>query len=160
MTDTPGSEGDKLVIALGADHAGGDHKELFKERLLSKGCTVLDTGVGPEVTRSNYPDSALEVVRLVQGGQARFGILVCGTGAGMAMVANRFRGVRAASCPTEFVAVMARAHNNANILTLGQRTTGPRLALSILEAFLSTEFEGGRHQERLDIFSDQFGSVL
>jgi ribose 5-phosphate isomerase B len=78
----------------------------------------------------------------------------------MALVANRFKGIRAANCSTEILAVLARGHNNANILTLGQRTIGPRLALSILDAFLATDFEGGRHQERLDLFDRLYGSEI
>jgi ribose 5-phosphate isomerase B len=160
MTDALGPVGSQLVIALGGDHAGRDHKELFKRHLEAQGHTVLDMGVAPEVEKANYPEVALKVVRLVRGGQARFGVLICGTGVGMAMVANRFQGIRAANCASEFVAVMARAHNNANILTLGQRTIGPRLALAILDAFLATDFEAGRHRERVDLFDELYGSVL
>lgn len=145
-------------MAVGCDHAGRDHKELFMQHIEAMGYKVLDMGVAPDVERANYPEVAIKVARLIQAGEAKFGILICGTGVGMAMVANRFRGVRAANCPTELVAVMARGHNDANILTLGQRTIGPRLALSILDAFLSTNFEGGRHQERINLFEGIYGT--
>ncbi|MDR3135379.1 MAG: ribose 5-phosphate isomerase B [Deltaproteobacteria bacterium] len=158
MSDSEVSLGSDIVVAIGCDHAGRGHKELFKHHIVAKGLKVLDLGVASGVERSNYPDVAIKVAKLVEAGQARFGVLVCGTGVGMAMVANRFKGVRAANCSSEHMAVMARGHNNANILTLGQRTIGPSLALSILEAFLATDFEGGRHQERIDIFDKVYGS--
>ncbi|MDR1309293.1 MAG: ribose 5-phosphate isomerase B [Deltaproteobacteria bacterium] len=141
-----------LVVAVGCDHAGRDHKEAVRAHLEAKGHRVLDLGVSPDVDRADYPEVAIRVSRLIQSGQARFGVLVCGTGVGMCMAANRHPGVRAANCNSEFLAVMARAHNDANVLTLGQRAMGPGLALSVLDAFLSARFEGGRHQERIDLF--------
>ncbi|MDR2302154.1 MAG: ribose 5-phosphate isomerase B [Deltaproteobacteria bacterium] len=145
-------------MAIGSDHAGRDHKELFKKHLEGMKVKFVDVGVAPDVEKANYPEVAIKVAKLIQAGEVRFGVLICGTGVGMAMVANRFMGVRAANCPTELVAVMARGHNDANVLTLGQRTIGPNLALAILETFLTTGFEAGRHQERINLFEDIYGT--
>ncbi|MDR1308866.1 MAG: ribose 5-phosphate isomerase B [Deltaproteobacteria bacterium] len=140
-----------MVVAVGCDHAGRELKEAVKGRLSAKGAEVLDFGVSPGVDKADYPLVAGKVAEAIQSGQARLGVLVCGTGVGMCMAANRYRGVRAACCGSEFLAAMARAHNDANVLTLGQRAMGPGLALSVLDAFLSASFEGGRHQRRVDL---------
>ncbi|MBW2322607.1 MAG: ribose 5-phosphate isomerase B [Deltaproteobacteria bacterium] len=108
---------------------------------------------GPEEAKScDYPDYGLKVARAVAEGSYEQGILICGTGLGMSMVANRIKGVRAALCQNEFQGRMARAHNNANVLVLGERVLGSDLALSILDAYLETNFEGERHQRRIDLF--------
>ncbi|MDR2442486.1 MAG: ribose 5-phosphate isomerase B [Deltaproteobacteria bacterium] len=158
MPDSLDPEKGDVIVAIGCDHAGREHKELFLKHLAGMKVKVLDVGVAPDVEKANYPDVAIKVAKLIQDGQARFGVLICGTGVGMAMVANRFMGVRAANCPTELVAVMARGHNDANILTIGQRTIGPSLALAILKTFLTTGFEAGRHQERINLFEDIYGT--
>jgi ribose 5-phosphate isomerase B len=98
----------------------------------------------------DYPDYAAKVAVAVQAGQAERGVLVCGTGIGMSITANKFEGIRAALCTTEFEARMARAHNDANVLCLGQRVVGSGLGRAIAAAFLQTAFEGGRHQQRVD----------
>jgi ribose 5-phosphate isomerase B len=136
---------------LGSDHAGREYKALLREHLAAKGEPYEDFGVADDVEKADYPVIAKAVGQAVQAGRCQKGILICGTGVGMAAAANRFPGVRAANCATEYVAVLARAHNDANILTLGQRVLGPGLALAIVDAFLATGFLGGRHQVRVDM---------
>ena len=140
----------KLVIA--SDHAGRKLKKAVLAYLEEKGLTVKDLGVPDDVERADYPDHAAQVAEALAAGTYDLGNLVCGTGTGMAMAANRVRGARAANCANEFMARMARAHNNANILALGERCLGEGLALAIVDAFLETAFEGGRHQDRLNKF--------
>jgi ribose 5-phosphate isomerase B len=137
----------KVIIA--SDHAGLELRRELVKALEESRIEVDD--VGPTSTESvDYPDYARRVSLAVAQGRADRGVLVCGTGMGMAIMANKHRGIRAALCTDEFVARMARSHNDANVLCLGQRVVGPGLARSILEAFLATPFEGGRHQKRLD----------
>lgn len=134
---------------MGSDHAGFDLKEQLERALQERGYDVSDRGTHDEAS-TDYPDYAHPVARAVVEGQADLGILVCGTGIGMAMAANRHRGVRAAVCSEPFSARMARAHNDANVLCIGARVVGAGLALEMLEAFLTTDFEGGRHDRRVD----------
>jgi ribose 5-phosphate isomerase B len=137
----------KVIIA--SDHAGLELRGELVKALQELRVEVDD--VGPTSAESvDYPDYARLVSRAVAEGRATRGVLVCGTGMGMAITANKHQGIRAALCTDEFVARMARAHNDANVLCLGQRVVGVGLARSILEAFLATPFEGGRHQRRLD----------
>ncbi|OJH39829.1 ribose 5-phosphate isomerase B [Cystobacter ferrugineus] len=137
----------KVIIA--SDHAGLELRRELVKALQELRVEVDD--VGPTSAESvDYPDYARLVSRAVAEGSAARGVLVCGTGMGMAIMANKHPGIRAALCTDEFVARMARAHNDANVLCLGQRVVGAGLARSILEAFLATPFEGGRHQRRLD----------
>lgn len=141
----------KLVIA--SDHAGVELKTELMALLSARGLEVSDFGAYDNAS-VDYPDFATRVAEAVGSGGARFGVLVCGTGIGMSIVANKYRGIRAAVCRTEFEARMARAHNDANVLCLGQRVTGPGLARVILEAFVDTPFEGGRHELRLKKIRD------
>ena len=136
----------KLVMA--ADHAGLELKKALVDVAKAKGAGVQDLGThtGDSV---DYPDFALKVARAVAKGEAPLGVLVCGTGIGMSIAANKVKGVRAALCTTEFEAKMARAHNDANVLCVGQRVVGVGVAGAILEAFLATAFEGGRHAARV-----------
>jgi ribose 5-phosphate isomerase B len=137
----------KLIIA--SDHAGLELRRELVSLLKERGLEFDD--VGPTSHESvDYPDFAKQVARAVSEGRYPFGILVCGTGIGMSIVANKYRGVRAALCNTEFEARMARAHNDANVLCVGQRVIGVGVARGVLETFLDTPFEGGRHQKRLD----------
>jgi ribose 5-phosphate isomerase B len=141
----------KVVIA--ADHAGLSLKAELVAALGEK--KVEFTDLGPMTAESvDYPDFALKVARAVSRGEATLGVLVCGTGIGMSMAANKIRGVRAAVCTTEFEARATRSHNDANVLCLGQRVVGAGLARSILDVFLSTAFEGGRHGQRVKKISD------
>lgn len=137
------------MIAIGADHAGFEYKEQLKELLRSLGYEFKDFGTGSTAS-TDYPDYAHDVAREVGTGKAEFGILVCGTGIGMAIVANKHAGVRAANVESIEAATMARSHNNANILAIGARLTPWEKAKEIISAFLKTPFEGGRHQRRVD----------
>jgi ribose 5-phosphate isomerase B len=138
---------DRVVAA--SDHAGLTLRAEAVKAARARGFEVED--LGPHAAESvDYPDFAAAVARAVAGGQARLGILVCGTGIGMSIAANKVPGVRAALCRTEYEARMARAHNDANVLCLGERVTGGGLGAAIVEAFLATPFEGGRHARRVE----------
>ena len=138
-----------MVIALGADHAGWELKDALKAWLIESGYQILDFGThSPESV--DYPDYALPVAESVAWGKAERGVLVCGTGIGMAMTANKVPGVRAALCSDPFTARMSREHNDANVLTLGGRLMDNELGLEILRMWLSTPFAGGRHEQRVE----------
>ena len=140
-------------VILGSDHAGLKLRAEVAEAVRKAGFEVDDQG--PVSADSvDYPDYAAKVARAVAEGRARYGVLVCGTGIGMSIAANKVRGVRAALCTTEFEARLARQHNDANILCLGERVVGAGLGGAIVKAFLESEFEGGRHQRRLDKIDD------
>ena len=137
------------VVAIGADHAGFLLKERVKAWLTGRGVRVLD--VGTHGTDSvDYPDFAAAVGRAVASGEARWGVLVCGTGIGMAIAANKVAGVRAAQCSDVESAAISRQHNDTNVVTLGARTTSPELAFTIVESWLGAAFEGGRHARRVE----------
>jgi ribose 5-phosphate isomerase B len=138
-----------MKIAIGADHAGVDLKQRVRRRLESEGHDVTDLGTegGDPV---DYPDFAHAVARAVRAGRAERGVLVCGTGIGMCMAANKVDGIRAAKCNDPFEARMARAHNDANVLCLGGRVLDPVTADEVVAAFFATDFEGGRHARRVD----------
>jgi ribose 5-phosphate isomerase B len=135
-------------IAVGADHAGLALKEHLKARLAAAGHGVDDLGTHSEES-TDYPDWAAKVAAAVAAGEADRGLLVCGTGVGMAIAANRRRGVRAVPANDLFTARLAREHNDANVLALGARIVAPALAEAILDLFLATPFAGGRHERRL-----------
>lgn len=137
-----------MRIAIGSDHRGFGLKEKLRPLLVRLGHTVRDFGTGgPE--RADYPDLALPVARAVARGRARRGVLICSTGIGMSIAANRVPGVRAALCHTPALAAMSRKHNNANVLCLGADVVTVRQASRIVAVWLKTEFEGGRHARRL-----------
>ncbi|MFW5924646.1 MAG: ribose 5-phosphate isomerase B [Myxococcota bacterium] len=136
-------------IAIGSDHAGFKLKEELEAALIAKGHDVSDLGTHDEES-TDYPDYAHPVARAVAGGDVELAVLVCGTGVGMSMAANRHPGVRAAVVSEPFSARMARAHNDANVLCIGARVVGSGLALEVVEAFLETPFEGGRHARRVE----------
>jgi ribose 5-phosphate isomerase B len=138
-----------MRIALGADHRGFRLKETIKVCLESTGVTVVDFGTDSEAA-ADYPDFGRPVAEAVASGKADFGVTVCWTGNGMNMVANKVPGVRAALALNPEMAHLARAHNNANVLTLAAKYTSPDEASSIVGEFLKTPFEGGRHQQRID----------
>jgi len=140
------------MILLGSDHGGLELKNEIKGLLLEKGipCEDLGTSNGDSV---DYPDFGERVARRVSNGSAEKGVLVCGTGIGMSIVANKFPGVRAALATDVFMATMAKEHNNANILVLGGRVLETATAREMVSAWLETEFAGGRHQGRLDKIS-------
>jgi ribose 5-phosphate isomerase B len=136
------------TIALGCDHAGLLLKREIVEHLKARGQAFDDLGTHTHES-VDYPDYAAPVAKGVAEGKYRFGILVCGTGIGMSIAANKFAGIRAATCTGEFEARVGRAHNDANILCLGGRVTGPGVAVSCVDIFLATEFDGGRHARRV-----------
>jgi RpiB/LacA/LacB family sugar-phosphate isomerase len=138
-----------MKIAVGSDHAGFELKEYVKAILLERQETVTD--VGTNGTESvDYADFGLKVAELVSRGEAEKGILVCGTGIGMSIIANKVKGVRASLIFDLYTAIQSRRHLDANILVLGGRVTGKGLAEEIVRAWLDTPFEGGRHQKRID----------
>ncbi len=139
-----------MRIAIGSDHAGYHLKEKIKEFLLSRGYKVMDMGTN-STESTDYPIYAQRVALAIQKGEADRGILICGTGIGMCITANKFKGVYAALCTDEYMARVSRQHNNANILCLGGRVLGDALAISIVEAWLSADFEGGRHERRVSL---------
>ena len=141
----------RTPIIIGSDHAAYDLKEKIKAFLIERGIDVEDAGCYSEDS-VDYPDFGIKVASMVSAGKFERGILMCGTGIGMSMVANKFPRVRAALCTDLFSSIMSKRHNNANILVLGARVVGDILALEIVKAWLETPFEGGRHQRRLDKF--------
>ncbi len=140
---------ESLRIAIGADHGGFELKEKVRQYLASKGHGVED--LGTHSTESvDYPDFARKVAERVAAKHADFGIVICGTGLGVAMTANKVHGVRAAPCNDTISARFARSHNHANVLTMGGRLIDIGMAEKIVDIFLSTPFEGGRHQRRVE----------
>lgn len=140
-----------MKIAIGCDHGGIDLKKTVVAVLQELGHEIDDQGCFSEES-VDYPSFAQAVCSLVVDGSCERGILVCGTGIGMSMAANRYAEIRAALCGETFSARMSRAHNNANILCLGARVTGPGLAAEIVSTWMTTDFDGGRHQQRIDMF--------
>lgn len=138
-----------MSIAVGSDHAGFELKEQIVHYLKSKNIDYTDIGVY-ENKRADYPDYGVKVAKMVTSGENDLGIIVCGTGIGISISANKVKGARAALCTSEYMVEMARKHNNANILALGGRTTTIDMAVRIIDLFLSTEFEGGRHADRVE----------
>lgn len=145
-----------MKIAIGCDHGGFAVKTAIIELLKDMTHEVIDHGceAGEAV---NYPDYANMVCRDVENSTADRGILICGTGIGMSMAANRSRSIRAALCHELFTAAMSREHNDANVLCLGARVVGPGLILEIVRTWMTTDFGGGRHQTRIEMFSNAIG---
>ena len=138
-------------IAIASDHAGYDLKVQLRQELEKLGFEALDLGTdGPASV--DYPDFALKMAETLAARTVQRGVLVCGSGIGISMAANRHKHVRAALCHDHLTAKLSRQHNNANVLCLGGRTTGPDVAKDCLRVFLETEFEGGRHQNRVAKF--------
>ena len=143
-----------MKIAIGSDHGGYELKQKFIEELKNQyQVEVIDCGCD-STDSVDYPDYGRKVGETVVSGQADRGIVICGTGIGISISANKVPGVRAALCTNEYMAMMTRKHNNANVLALGARVVGDELAKDILRVWLTTEFEGGRHQRRLDKISE------
>lgn len=142
-----------MKIAIGCDHGGFEHKNAIAEHLKERGFEVNDFGIY-ENKSVDYPEIALKVANSVAAGENTLGILVCGTGIGMSMAANKVNGIRAAAVSDHFSAKYTRLHNNANILCLGGRVIGIGTALELADLFVDTEYEGGRHQKRLDIITE------
>ena len=140
------------MIAIGCDHAGVEMKKAVIDTLSAKGFELKDMGTDGE--SCDYPVIAKAVCELVQSGECEKGILICGTGIGMSIAANKFRGIRAALCSDSFSAKYTRLHNDSNVMCMGARTIGTGLACELAEIFMSTGFEGGRHQRRIDLITE------
>ena len=141
------------VVAIGSDHGGYDFKRILSKLVRDAGWQVLDVGTD-SVESCDYPDFAYAVGRAVAARHAAWGIMIDGAGIGSAIACNKIDGIRAACAYSEFTAWNARAHNDANVLTLGSRSLGIEVCKRIVHVFLSTSFEGGRHQRRVDKMSD------
>ncbi|MBU1565695.1 MAG: ribose 5-phosphate isomerase B [Proteobacteria bacterium] len=141
----------KIVVA--ADHGGFELKELVKRSLVEVGCEIVDVGCFSNDS-VDYPDFAEKAVSLILNDECKMGILICGTGIGMSIAANRYKSIRAANCSNVFMARMSREHNNANVLCLGARCLDADIAVEMVRIWLDTPFLGGRHQRRIAKFSD------
>lgn len=142
-----------MKIAIGSDHGGLEHKNAIVEHLKNRGFEVVDSGVY-ELVSVDYPDIAVKVCDNIISGECELGILVCGTGIGMSIAANKVKGIRAAACSEHFSAKYTRLHNNSNILCLGGRVVGIGTAIELVDIFVDTAFEGGRHANRIAKISD------
>ena len=142
-----------MKISIGCDHGAIDLKNIVVEHLTKKGYEVADFGTYTTAS-CDYPEFAEAAARAVASGECDRGILICGTGIGMSMCANKYNGIRAAVCGDTFSARMTRCHNDANVLCIGARVTGSCLATDILDSFLGAEFEGGRHAVRVDMIGE------
>ena len=138
-----------MKIAIGCDHGGLEHKNAIAEHLKERGFEVTDYGIYEQVS-VDYPDIATKLCAGITSGEQELGILVCGTGIGMSIAANKVKGIRAAACSEHFSAKFTRLHNNSNVLCLGGRVIGVGTAVELADLFVDTEFEGGRHQTRVD----------
>ena len=141
------------MIAIGCDHAAVALKESIIKFLTDMGYEVKDFGAGAGET-ADYPDKALLVAECVASGEADKGIVICGTGIGISIAANKVKGIRCALCSDTFSAHATREHNDANMLAFGERVVGAGLALKIVDIFFDTEYEGGRHQTRIDMIHE------
>lgn len=137
-----------MKIAIGCDHGGLEHKNAIVEHLKNRGFEVKDSGIY-ENHSVDYPDIAVKVCGDITSGECELGILVCGTGIGMSLAANKVKGIRAAAVSEHFSAKYTRLHNNSNVLCLGGRVIGVGTALELVDLFVDTEFEGGRHETRV-----------
>ena len=142
-----------MKIAIGNDHTAVKLKTHIKNFLENKGYDVTDFGTSSE-ERTDYPLYGYKVARAVANKEFDFGILICGTGIGISLAANKVKGIRAAVCSEPYSAKLSRAHNNANIIAFGSRVFGSSLAEMIVEEFLTAEYEGGRHRKRIDMISE------
>ncbi|RXJ60626.1 ribose 5-phosphate isomerase B [Candidatus Marinarcus aquaticus] len=146
-----------MTYYIGADHAGIDIKAYVKELFEKKGHEVIDLGPNTK-DRVDYPDFAAKVCQEVLANEGSKGILICGSGIGMSMAANKFDGIRAALCHNEYSAKMAREHNDANVICLGERVSGYGMVEAIVDAWCKASFEGGRHTKRVEKINNLFGS--
>ena len=139
-------------ITIGSDHAGYELKLKVIEHLKERGIEAIDVGTY-STDSCDYPDFAHAVCKNVQDGVTELGILVCGTGIGMSMAANKHKGIRAAACSDTFSARLTRMHNDANVLCFGERVVGMGLAIDLVDNFIDADFEGGKHQRRVDMIT-------
>ena len=145
-----------MKIVIGCDHGGFELKEILKKHLFEKGFDITDVGCY-DTNSVDYPDIAVSACAKVTSGECSWGVLVCGTGIGISIVANKIDGIRCALVSNEYSAEMSKCHNNANMLAFGGRVTCPDLAKNIIDAYIAAEFEGGRHQSRIDKIKDLEG---
>lgn len=141
-----------MKIAMAADHGGYELKNILRDYLLQKGHDVTDLGTNSSDS-VDYPDFAKLCCDEVIGGNAEFGILVCGTGVGISIAANKVKGIRCGLCPSPQIAALVKQHNNANVIALGGRFTDEETAKEIVDAYMAASFEGGRHMGRIDKIS-------
>lgn len=146
----------KKTIAFGCDHGGFAYKKDVIDRLIANGYTVIDCGTDSTAS-VDYPVYADKVCSEITCGNAQLGILICGTGIGMSIAANKHKGIRAACCENTFSARMTRMHNDSNVLCLGARVLGIELVHDMIDLFVTTEFEGGRHQNRVNMLNELDG---
>lgn len=142
-----------MKIIVGSDHGGFELKEMVKKHLTSKGYEVKDIGAY-DLASVDYPDYGKMAAEMVAKGEVDRGIIICGTGIGISIAANKVKGIRCALCTNEYMAKMSRLHNDANMLALGARVLGVGIALDMVDCWLSTEFEGGRHETRVNKIED------
>ncbi len=142
-----------MKIAIANDHVAIDLKNIIKEYLESKGHEVIDHGTNSE-ERTDYPIYGKAVAEAVANNDVDKGILICGTGVGISLAANKVKGIRAVVCSDTFSAKLSKEHNNTNILSMGSRVVGSELAKMIVDAWMDAEFEGGRHQRRVEMIAD------
>ncbi len=142
-----------MKVSLGADHGAFELKEAVKKHLEEKGIEFEDFGCYSKES-VDYPKYAFLAANAVAKGECDFGIICCTTGLGVSMAANKVKGVRAAVCTSEMLAEMTRRHNNANVICMGQKVVSEDLAMKMIDIFLSTEFEGGRHERRVSLLTD------
>ena len=142
-----------MKIEIGNDHVAVTLKNIIKEHLESKGIEVINVGTDSE-ERFNYPVSGYKVGKMVVSGEVDCGILICGTGVGISLSANKIKGIRACVCSEPYSAKLSKMHNNTNILAFGSRVVGPDLAKMIVDEWLDAEYEGGRHQKRIDMIAE------
>lgn len=138
-----------MKIAIANDHAGVEYKFILKEHLEKLGHEVINLGTD-EHSSCDYPDYAAKVAKAIQSGEVERGVLICGTGVGMSIAANKHKGIRASLCGDTYTAEFTRRHNDSNVLVFGARVIGVEIMLSVANVYFSTEFEGGRHQRRVD----------
>jgi len=142
-----------MRIAIGNDHVAVDMKKHIKEYLEAKGHEIINFGTDSR-DRCDYPIYGKKVAEAVAGGECDCGILICGTGVGISLAANKVKGIRAAVCSDPYTAKLTKQHNNANIIAFGARVIGESTAEMIVDEYLNAEYEGGRHQKRIDMISD------
>lgn len=142
-----------MIIALAADHGGYELKNIIKEHLKERKIKIVDLGTNSSES-VDYPVYGKACAEAVASGKADLGIVCCGTGIGISIAANKVKGIRCGLCTSVEMATLTKQHNNANMIALGGRTTTPELAIEIVDAWLDTEFEGGRHQRRVDMLDE------
>ncbi len=143
-----------MRIGFGCDHVSLDLKKVLMEHVSAKGIETIDFGAYQDINREHYPEYGLKVAQAIIEEQCDLGIIVCGTGVGISISANKVPGIRAAVCSEPYSARLSRQHNNTNILAMGSRVVGTELAKMIVDEWLNAQYEGGRHQVRLDMIED------